>query len=111
MAVSVPFASNYRIEVYLSEAVPACREYLPSALHREAAKSAKEFVWWAPPVAEHAVPSRYGVTRHAAFTQFRLLHVDKVNWWWGHQAQVDAAPSWMHMMTASVESATQSFGK
>jgi len=104
VAAQMPFASNYRIEVYLSDPNPECRTYQSGAL----ATKKGEFVWWAPPVAEHAVQSRSGVARYAAFTRFRLLHVNKVSWWWSYQAQIQPVSSWTEMMGAAVDAASRS---
>mmetsp|Transcript_42252 Transcript_42252/g.126425 ORF Transcript_42252/g.126425 Transcript_42252/m.126425 type:complete len:530 (-) Transcript_42252:38-1627(-) len=103
LAVPVQWATNYRLEAYLGEATSACLER-PSGQEGAAGRS----VWWAPPVAEHAVPSRSGVARYAAFTRFRLLFVNKAGWWWGQHAQVEPVTSWTEMMAAAVDAAVRS---
>ncbi|CAE8594800.1 unnamed protein product, partial [Polarella glacialis] len=105
VAVPIRFASNYRVEAYLGEPMPHCREYLP----REAAALGPSMLpWWAPPVAEHAVPSRSFVATHAAYSRVRVLFVNQMSYWWGQNAQVEATTSWTEMMAAAVQAASES---
>jgi len=103
LAVPVQWATNYRVEVYLGEATPDCLER-PSSLEG----NIKQHAWWAPPIAEHTVPSRSGLAIYAAFTRFRLLYMNQACSWWGHHAQVEPVTSWTDMMAAAVDAAVHS---
>jgi len=106
LAVPVQWASNYRVEVYLghlSETTATCLEQ-PKGMEG----GAQPYAFWAPPIAQHTVPSRSGIARYAAYTRFRLLYVNKASWWWGHHAQVEPVMSWTEMMVAAVDAAARS---
>ncbi|CAK9064564.1 26S proteasome non-ATPase regulatory subunit 13 [Durusdinium trenchii] len=104
IAVAARFAAGYRVEVYLGPPLPACRDYLSA----EAQRIHPAVSWWAPPVAEHAVPSLSGMASHAAFLQLRLLFVNRENYWWGKEAEVLPSSCWLDLMQASVNSAMDS---
>eukprot|EP00913_Durusdinium_trenchii_P002217 g2047.t2 len=91
-------------QVYLGPPLPACRDYLSA----EAQRIHPAVSWWAPPVAEHAVPSLSGMASHAAFLQLRLLFVNRENYWWGKEAEVLPSSCWLDLMQASVNSAMDS---
>lgn len=95
-ALPLHWASNYRVEAYTAPAAPDCLE------------AGDQGPRWAPPIAERAVPSRSHLARHAAYAQFRLLHVNLACYWWALHARVEPVVSWMEMMSASVEAASRS---
>lgn len=46
------------------------------------------------------------LVQHAAWSQLRLLYVNRENYWWGQQAQVQPASCWLDLMQAAVHSAS-----
>lgn len=109
IAVPVAWATNYRVEVYLSHPSSQCSEH--PRLNTEVDNympSQESLVWWAPPVAEHAVISRSAVASAAAYVSFRLLYVNQVTAWWGRQSQVEPVDSWTELMVACVQAGASS---
>lgn len=101
IAFPMQWASNYRVEVYLGERQEAC---VPDLTNRVG----MHLPWWAPPIAENTVGSRSFQARHAAYTRFRLLHVDHGSAWWALRAKVEPTNSWTEMMAAAIQSAVES---
>lgn len=114
VAAPAKFATNYRIEAYVGDVLPECVEYQPQDYIERKQRTSQwtealdEFAWWAPLVAEHAVPSRSSVARYAAFTRFRMLHVTKTNYWWSVHARVEPANCWIEMFSAAIDAAANS---
>eukprot|EP00439_Symbiodinium_sp_Y106_P059051 s2020_g8.t1 len=102
VAAGVRFAATYRIEAYLGPPLSSCRSYLSD----EEQQLHPPVSWWAPPVSEHTVESMSSVVQHAAWSQLRLLYVNRENYWWGQQAQVQPASCWLDLMQAAVHSAS-----
>eukprot|EP00927_Polykrikos_kofoidii_P018916 TRINITY_DN18806_c0_g2_i1.p1 TRINITY_DN18806_c0_g2~~TRINITY_DN18806_c0_g2_i1.p1 ORF type:complete len:505 (-),score=78.93 TRINITY_DN18806_c0_g2_i1:133-1647(-) len=99
VAASVQWATNYRAEVYLRDLSSECKEQpqQPSEKWSGGART-PDVAWWAPPIADHVSALTPGGAVYAAYTEFRLLYVNKVSWWWGHQAKVQPTDSWVEMI-------------
>lgn len=104
VAVPMKHATNFRLEAYLEEPLDSCDARGLAA----GGELGSTFAWWAPPVAEHVVPSRSGFARHAAYTRFRVLHVNVASWWWGQSAKADPVASWTQLMAAVLDAAAAS---
>jgi len=104
IAVPIQSATNFRLEAYLQEPLDTCDA---TGLASPGILGAA-FSWWAPPVAERAVPSRSSLARHAAYARFRVLFVNAMSWWWGQNAKVDPVPSWTQLMAAVIDAAVSS---
>jgi hypothetical protein len=103
VAIPVRHASNYRLEAFLAPLTAECKNHVPFEEEFDL-----QSPWWTPPVAEHTVPSLAGIAKNAAYFNFRLLHQNKVSWWWSAAAQVQPVASWMEMMRAAVQAGADS---